>query len=169
MATPKKTRSPSSPHGTRVWLSVVRAYNLCDAVMTARLAALGVRVGEHEVLATLATSPGLTQQALAARCFVAKSGVSMLLTQMEAEGLVTREADPQDARVRRLSLTKAGLALARRTLKVQAEVVAAMVGPVSEADVAAVARVMEGLSERLEAMRTAQTRAPVKAAAARSR
>ena len=106
---------------------------------------------------------------LAARCFVAKSGVSMLLTQIEAEGLVMREADPQDARVRRLSLTKAGLALARQTLKVQAEVVAAMVGPVPEADVAAVARVMEGLSERLEAMRAAQPRGPVKAAAARSR
>ena len=32
------------------WLSVVRVYNLCDAAMTARLAELGLRVGEHEVL-----------------------------------------------------------------------------------------------------------------------
>ena len=109
----------SSPHGTQSWLAVVRAYNLCDAVMTARLAALGVRVAEHEVLANLATAPGITQQALAARCFVAKSGVSMLLSQMEARGWVRREADAADARVKRLQLTPAGQTMAAQTLQVQ--------------------------------------------------
>jgi DNA-binding MarR family transcriptional regulator len=169
MAKQTQPKSPSSPHGTRVWLSVVRAYNLCDAVMTARLSALGVRVGEHEVLATLATTPGLTQQALAARCFVAKSGVSMLLTQLEAEGFVTREADPQDARVRRLSLTKKGFALAQRTMQVQGEVVEAMVGAVSQGDAATVEHVMETLSQRLESMRAELPRGGVKAAPARAR
>ena len=98
MARPPKPRS--SPHGTQSWLAVVRAYNLCDAVMTARLATLGVRVAEHEVLANLASAPGITQQTLAARCFVAKSGVSMLLTQMESRGWVRREAHPDDRRAR---------------------------------------------------------------------
>lgn len=151
----RAARAPSSPHGTATWLSVIRAYNLCDAVMTARLAAIGLRVGEHEVLATLATTPGITQQALAARCFVAKSGVSMLLTAMEAQGLVTRESDAQDARVRRLALTDAGMALAQRSLAVQAEVVATMVADVSDDDLATVARLMEGVSARLEALRGA--------------
>lgn len=152
-STRKAGKQPSSPHGTLAWLAVIRAYNLCDAVMTSRLAALGLRVGEHEVLATLATVPGLTQQALAARCFVAKSGVSMLLTQMESQGLVTRESDSQDARVRRLFLTKAGLALAQQTLAIQSEVVAAMVADVSDDDLDTVARLMEGVSERLDTLR----------------
>jgi DNA-binding MarR family transcriptional regulator len=146
-------RQPSSPHGTQAWLAVVRAYNLCDAVMCARLAALGLRVGEHEVLANLATVPGITQQTLASRCFVAKSGVSMLLTQMESQGLVRREADAADARVRRLFLTPAGEALARRTLQVQAEVVRAMAEPVTNAELDAVADVMQRVSTRLEALR----------------
>lgn len=152
--TPRKpSKAPSSPHGTQSWLAVVRAYNLCDAVMTARLAELGLRVGEHEVLANLATAPGITQQDLAARCFVAKSGVSMLLTQMEGKALVARETDASDARVRRLFLTPAGHALAAKTLKVQSEVVAAMAQGSTEPELATVANVMQRVSIRLEALR----------------
>lgn len=151
--TPAKKRS--SPHGTQSWLAVVRAYNLCDAVMAARLAALGVRIAEHEVLANLATAPGITQQTLAARCFVAKSGVSMLLTQMEARGWVRREADAADARVWRLQLTPAGQALAAQTLQVQSEVVAAMVAGASEAELELVTAVMQRVSVQLEVLRDA--------------
>lgn len=163
----RSTKPRPAPHGTRVWLSVVRAYGLCDAVMTARLAELGLRVGEHEVLANLATHPGLTQQALAARCFVAKSGVSMLVAQMEKQGLVRRDADPLDARAKRLTLTPDGEALASRTLAVQAEVVGAMVANTSDADMATVTRVMETASTALEALRSAQPRSKGGAAAPR--
>lgn len=163
------SRPPPSPHGTQAWLAVVRAYNLCDAVMTARLAGLGVRIGEHEVLANLVTAPGITQQTLAARCFVAKSGVSMLLTQMEGEGLVRREADAADARVKRLFLTAAGEALARRTLQVQAEVVRAMVEPATEAELDAMVDVMQRVSARLEALRAEPVPDVSRASAPRSR
>lgn len=149
----KSDRAPSSPHGTLAWLAVVRAYNLCDAVMTARLAAIGLRVGEHEVLATIATTPGITQQALAARCFVAKSGVSMLLTQMEAKGWVRRDSDGADARVRRLTLTEDGMAMAQRCLAVQAELVTAMVAPATEDELETVADTMNRVSAVLETLR----------------
>ncbi|MGJ7534383.1 MULTISPECIES: MarR family winged helix-turn-helix transcriptional regulator [unclassified Variovorax] len=151
---PSKTdKTPSSPHGTAAWLAVVRAYNLCDAVMTARLAAIGLRVGEHEVLATIATTPGITQQALAARCFVAKSGVSMLLTQMEARGWVRRDSDGADARVRRLTLTDDGMAMAQKCLAVQAEMVTAMVAPATRDELDMVADVMGRVATTLEGMR----------------
>ena len=150
-------RAPSSPHGTLAWLAVVRAYNLCDAVMTARLAAIGLRVGEHEVLATIATTPGITQQALAARCFVAKSGVSMLLTQMEAKGWVRRDSDGADARIRRLTLTEDGMAMAQKCLAVQAELVTAMVAPATEDELETVADTMNRVSVVLEALRTGKT------------
>ncbi len=150
----KSDRAPSSPHGTLAWLAVVQAYNLCDAVMTARLAAIGLRVGEHEVLATIATTPGITQQALAARCFVAKSGVSMLLTQMEAKGWVRRDSDGADARIRRLTLTEDGMAMAQKCLAVQAELVTAMVAPATEDELATVADTMNRVSVVLEALRS---------------
>lgn len=169
MATPRGTKRPSSPHGTQAWLAVVRAYNLCDAVMTARLSALGVRIAEHEVLANLATAPGITQQTLAARCFVAKSGVSMLLAQMESRGWVRREADAADARVKRLQLTRAGLALAERTLQVQSEVVAAMVAGATDAELEQVTASMQRVSQRLEALRAADALSPASAPRSRAR
>lgn len=149
----KTPRTPSSPHGTKTWLAVVRAYNLCDAVMGARLAELGLRIGDHEVLATLTTTPGITQQELAARCFVTKSGVSMLLAQLEAKGWVRREADVGDARVKRLTLTAAGEKIAARSLTVQSEVITAMVAGSADAELGFVTNVMEAVSARLEALR----------------
>ena len=47
--------------------AIVLAQRFGEDVERARLAALGVRIAEHEVLANLATAPGITQQALAAR------------------------------------------------------------------------------------------------------
>jgi DNA-binding MarR family transcriptional regulator len=140
-------RTSSSPHGTQGWLAVARAYNLCDAAIGARLAELGLRIGEHEVLANLATSPGMTQQELAARCFVAKSGVSMLLTQMEAKGWVVRQADGADARVWRLSLAAKGRALAARCIAIQSDVIRLMVegAIIQEAAIVAIAFTLRNL------------------------
>ena len=134
----------------RSWLSVVRAYHLCDAAMVTRLTAMGVKLAEHEVLANLASKPGITQQALAARCFSAKSHISALLAQMEARGWVRREPDPTDARAKQLFLTRSGEALARRTGKVQAAVVEAMASAVSPEDMARTERVMNAVSVELE-------------------
>lgn len=145
-------KSPSSPHGTQAWLSTVRAYNLCETVVSRRLAEIQLRVGDLEVLATLATRPGLSQRELAARCFITKSGVSMLLTQMEERGLVVRGTDADDARTKRLTLTAAGMALAEQAMQIQAEVVKAMVAGSSEAEIATIGRVMERVSARLEAL-----------------
>ncbi len=153
MALGKRSNLVPSPHGTLAWLAVVRAYNLCDSVMAVRLGALGLNVGEHEVLANLATTPGITQQELAIRCFVAKSGVSMLVTRMADQGLVAREGDATDARVKRLFLSASGEALAKKTLRIQAEVVGAMASAVSDGELDQVADVMQRVSLQLESLR----------------
>ncbi|MBA5688469.1 MarR family winged helix-turn-helix transcriptional regulator [Rugamonas apoptosis] len=145
-------KQPSSPHGTQTWLATVRAYNLCETVVSRRLAEIHLRVGDLEVLATLATRPGLSQRELAARCFITKSGVSMLLTQMAERGLVTRDTDAEDARTKRLTLTPAGMALAQQAMKIQSEVVQAMVAGTSEAELSIIGRVMERVSAQLEAL-----------------
>lgn len=154
----RKSPSQSTSRAVRMeaatysWLWVVRAYNLCDAVLNERLALLDVRIGEHEVLANLLRAPGMTQQQLAARCFVAKSGVSMLITRMEQQALVQRDADLVDARVKRLSLTKKGLKLALATQEIQIEVVAAMVEHTSDKNIKIVAEAMQHASLALEQM-----------------
>lgn len=132
------------------WLSVVRAYHLCDALMARRLAELGVRTAEHEVLVNLLREPGISQQTLAARCFSAKSHISGLIGALEQRGLVRREPDPADARAKCLHLTRDGEDLARRSGAVQAEVVRLMTQDFSAAELAQVEQVMGQLGSLLE-------------------
>lgn len=145
-------RSPPAPDdgATRTWLSVVRAYHHCSELMTRRLAALGVRTGEHEILANLRREPGLSQQALAARCFTAKSHISGLITELEQRGWVRREPDPADARAKRLFLEPAGARMAERTAAVQAAVVALMTEGASRESLAQVQASMAAVSDRLQ-------------------
>jgi DNA-binding MarR family transcriptional regulator len=135
------------------WLSVVRAYNLCTAVLSQRLGALDLHIAEHEVLVNLLRAPQLTQQQLAERCFVAKSGISMLVTRMERAGWVERIASPTDARARLLLLTAKGLALARRAHAIQSEVVNAMTQQFTQDELAFVDESMNQVSQALLAMR----------------
>jgi DNA-binding MarR family transcriptional regulator len=149
---PRAASAALDPQAVRTWLSVVRAYNLCDLTLAAGLAPLKVRTAEHEILANLLREPGLSQQALAARCFSAKSHISTLLASMEERGWVRRDADPADARAKRLSLTRSGQVLARRTVAVQAAVVQAMTNGFAAADLVFVEDTMREVSARLEAM-----------------
>lgn len=135
----------------RSWLSVVTAYHLCDALMARRLAELGVRTPEHEILANLRRDPGITQQVLASRCFSAKSHISALVTLLEGRGWLRREPDPADARAKRLFLEPQGERIAAQTAKVQAGVVAAMVEGETAATLGEVAQSMQRVGARLKA------------------
>jgi DNA-binding MarR family transcriptional regulator len=136
----------------RSWLSVVQAYNLCDTLLARRLAPLGVRTAEHEILANLRRGGGLTQQDLAQRCFTAKSHISTLLNQLEERGWVRREADPADARAKRLYLQPEGQRVAALTAAVQAQLVAQMAAPLTPSALAQVAVSMGRVSEQLQAL-----------------
>jgi DNA-binding MarR family transcriptional regulator len=141
-----------SRNAAEAWFAVVRAYNLCDAAMSARLSELGLRVTEHEVLANLALMPGMTQQELATRCFVAKSGISMLLTRLEERELLRREADGRDQRAKRLYLTGTGETIAKQAMAIQDDIVSAMMAPLTLQEMKAMSEHSARVSEVLETL-----------------
>lgn len=149
MKTLPRTRQTEGDEATRSWLAVVRAYHLCSELLTLRLGALGVRTADHEILMNLRREPGLSQQALAARCFTAKSHISHLLGELVDRGWVKRESDPADGRVKRLVLTPSGSRMAERTAAVQVEVVTLMTAGATPADLATVQAAMSEASVRL--------------------
>ncbi len=153
-AKPRTRSAQAAPSALAVqsWMTVVRAYNLCDAVLVKELAMLDLPLPEHEVLANLLRQPGITQQQLAQRCFVAKSGVSMLVGRMESAGHLRRETDTVDARLKRLHLTAKGQALANKAQAIQNQVVSAMVGAISDDELTTIAKAMQSASAALEAM-----------------
>jgi DNA-binding MarR family transcriptional regulator len=136
---------------TRAWLAVVQAYHLCSELVARRMGALGVRTAEHEVLANVHREPGISQQALAARCFTAKSHVSGLVADLEQRGWLRREPDPADARAKRLTLTAEGTRIANRTMLAQQDVVHLMTEGLPLGEIRTVGASMQRVSERLRA------------------
>lgn len=131
---------------------MVRAYHQCEALLSARLAVHGLRLAEHEILVNLQVEPGISQQVLAVRCFAAKSGVSMLITRMENDGLVRRETDGDDGRAKRLMLTRKGEKLAAKCLAVQSEIVNAMAATLTAKELGQLEVQMLRLSARIVIM-----------------
>lgn len=143
---------PDTTRGARLsWLATVRAYHQCSQLLERRLGAIGVRTAEHEILANLLLEPGLSQQALARRCYTAKSHVSGLIATLEARGWVNRAADPRDARAKQLTLTPDGERIARRSLEVQQGVIALMAAPCGDGEFGAIRTTMDKISLALEA------------------
>lgn len=66
-------------------------------------------LAEYDVLLRLARTPdGLRMSDLAERVLMSPSGLTRLVGRLEGQRLVEREADPEDGRVARASLTAEG-------------------------------------------------------------
>jgi DNA-binding MarR family transcriptional regulator len=135
------------------WLSVVRVHHACEMALSAALEPLGLSLSQYDILANLARTPGLAQGELVRRLLVGKSAVSMTLPDMERRGLVTRDRDPGDGRIRRLALTAKGAGLADKALAAHAGILELMGSRSAPGDAAAVEAAMGRIYEALKAHR----------------
>jgi DNA-binding MarR family transcriptional regulator len=140
-----------SAEAVRSWLSVVQAYNLCDALLARELSAIGLRNAEYEILANLLREPGISQQVLAERCFTAKSHISTLLSGMQERGWLRRESHPTDARAKSLYLEPEGQRIAERGKLLQSKVVKVMAKAISPKQMQQVHEAMVAVNSALEA------------------
>jgi DNA-binding MarR family transcriptional regulator len=84
------------------------AYFSLRRTAQARLVASGATVDQVVVMTLLTEEPGMTQREIVERSFSDPSTVRAMLVLLEQRGWVRREPDPDDARVRRVSLTAEG-------------------------------------------------------------
>src|SRR5690606_24469755 len=89
----------------RNWVAVARACHVVERTLGARLAPIGLKPAQLDVLMNLYHHPGMSQHDLARRLLVGRSNITMLLPQLEARGLLRREGDEKDKRILRLILT----------------------------------------------------------------
>lgn len=158
-----KMQDPSPPRGGetpnyefpwdmpryRNWIAVGKVSLLVRRELTERLARVGLDLPHFEILAAIFRFPGLTQQELADKLVVGRSNLSMLLPELERRGLVRRETDSGDKRVRRLSLTSEGEAQAREGLAVQVELIEFMMGVLTEEECNIVGDLMRKVGQKL--------------------
>jgi DNA-binding MarR family transcriptional regulator len=100
-------------------------------------------------LRLIESAPGLTASDLTGTLHVHKSTLSGVLQRLETSGLIARQADAEDGRRQRLSVTPAGRALAERRSGTVEATVADVLREFSPREVESARRVLHRLGERL--------------------
>lgn len=122
------------PHGLK--LDAFLPYRLSlasnrasDAIAGTYRALFGLRIPEWRLVAVLAESDGLTQQALGARTRMDKVTVSRAAIALADRGLIVRAPNPGDQRSHLLALSEQGRALyadvAPKALEIESRIFAA--------------------------------------------
>ena len=107
--------------------------------------ALGMTFGRVRAIRTLARAP-LSMGALAAALGIDRPNATVLVDDLEAQGLVRRRAHPTDRRAKLVEPTRRGKALARRADEILATPPAAL-GALDAAELAT----LRGILERVRA------------------
>jgi predicted transcriptional regulator len=92
----------------RNWIATVRAEKAIVRELSKALAPLDIKIVQLDVLMNLYRHPGMSQHDLARKLLVGRSNITMLLPQLERQGLLRRESDAKDKRVMRIFLTEEG-------------------------------------------------------------
>jgi len=127
----------------------VRAEKAVVRELTKALAPFDLKLAQLDVLMNLLRHPGMSQHDLARKLLVGRSNITMLLPQLEAQGLLTRESDPKDKRIMRLSLTAEGETRLMKALKVYNELIEKVMAQSSPAQCDAMGEQMRRIEEML--------------------
>jgi MarR family transcriptional regulator for hemolysin len=115
------------------------------------LAEAGGSLGTWIVLNAISDEGFISQKALAGRFRVDGATITHHVDRAEARGLVRRQVDPQDRRVRRLELTADGKRLYRRLVAVARAAEETLFAGLDERDIAELRRCLETIQANVTA------------------
>ncbi len=145
----KKQDLPWNNPRFRNWIAVVRAEKAVVRALSKALAPLDLKLAQLDMLMNLYRHPGQSQHDLARRLLVGRSNITMLLPQLESQGLVRRESDSSDKRVMRLYLTPAGEERLLKALAIYTELIDTVMAQSSPAECDALGEQMRRIVETL--------------------
>ncbi len=117
MPAPKNDKSRAASAATPIALdslpghSIRRLQQIAVAIFLQEAEPHGVTPVQYAAMQALANAPGVDQRSLARSIGFDTSTIASVIDRLEARGLVQRDLDPSDRRVRLLSLTGPGHAL----------------------------------------------------------
>lgn len=143
-ATVKETRTP------QIGKMVRRAHSRLTRALRNALDALGLGIGEFQILRALYTTDGLTQSELSELVEVEKGALTRLFYSMEERGYIERRRDAGDSRKRNVFLTARGEAFRAPILALTRSVNRAACRGIAKEDVDATMRVLERIVGNLD-------------------
>jgi DNA-binding MarR family transcriptional regulator len=146
----KKQDLPWDNPRFRNWIAVVRAEKAIVRELARVLEPFGLKIAQLDVLMNLHRHPGMSQHDLARKLLVGRSNITMLLPQLERQGLLQREGDTKDKRIMRLALTERGEALLMKALEAYTGLIDRVMAQSTPAECDQMGAVMARISEMLK-------------------
>ena len=131
-------------------LALRSAYLTLHRRSDAVFAEYGITADQFVLLATLTRGQAMTQRELAARMPSDPSTVRAMLVLLENQELVKREAHPEDARARTVSLTNAGVRIHRQAFEASQEVRNQMVQSLSVSETRVLLSLLKRVTETVQ-------------------
>lgn len=127
-------------------LRLGKAYNISTQAFEA---ATGVGASRWRLLYLIAMQSGISQRQLIRQVRVDPGSITRQLRALEDDGLIARQADPADARLMRLMLTRGGRTEVARVMRLRRQFLAEMVDGVSERDLRTAMKVLDRICVNL--------------------
>jgi DNA-binding MarR family transcriptional regulator len=121
---------------------MARTHRAMRRALMARLEPAGITYPQFQVLNALCEEENVSQIALADRVNVDKTSLARMLDRMEAAGLISRGEDPEDSRVKRITLTGKGRRLQDRVTPLRDRVLGQVLKGLSEEEVRELKRLL---------------------------
>src|ERR1700744_3833939 len=121
-------------------------------VVDRALKPLGVTRSQWWVLAFLSRSDGMSQVALADELDLGKVALGQLIDRLEKTGFVSRRADEEDRRIKRVFLTRRGQALIARIRESVTVTEKEILEKIDQADLRATGRALRAMKAKLLGM-----------------
>jgi len=134
----------------RNWIAVVQAEKAIVRALTKALQPFDLKIAQLDLLMNLYRHPGTSQHDIARKLLVGRSNVTMLMPQMEKQGLIRREGDAKDKRVLRLYLTEKGEDVLLKALKAYTALIDRVMASSTPAQCDAMGDQMRKISEMLK-------------------
>ncbi len=134
---------------------LVRTFGLLERVMQPYFARFGISGSQWGVLRALhraaaAGSPALRLTDLSDRLLIRPPSVTALVDRLERQGLVSRQADEGDMRVKQVALTDRGRKLVREILNVHGDQIRLVLGGIPAEEHAELLRLLRGVERHLK-------------------
>ena len=132
---------------------IMRANRLHHSAVEKRLKALGMHRSQHMLLMSVSHSPdNVSQKELAERLQITPAAVAMTLKKLEASGYISRQADVDDNRVNRITVSEKGEKAVQISEDIFCSVDEAMFEGISEAELTAFIETMVKINNNLLAL-----------------
>ena len=145
------TASMPDPMARRLGYALKRAQHALRTRMDDALRPLGLTSPQYSVLSAVELEEGISNARLARAVFVTPQTMQGILANLERDGLLVRQADPEHGRILRSGLTSRGQTVLARAHRLVEEVEHVMISSVGKAEAARISGLLSQCADALSA------------------